>query len=46
MLDNGYNIIKEEDGHIWLYNFDYDCDTETVVNKAFEVFKILNTIEG
>ena len=46
MLDNGYNIIKEEDGHIWLYNFDYDCDTETVVNKVFEVFKILNTIEG
>ena len=46
MLDNGYNIIKEEDGHIWLYNFDYDCDTETIVNKAFEVFKILNTIEG
>lgn len=45
MLDNGYNIIKEEDGHIWLFNFDYDCDTETVVNKAFEVFKILNTIE-
>jgi hypothetical protein len=32
--ENGYKIKEEENGHIWLYKFDYDCLIDKVVERA------------
>lgn len=44
LIEKGYNIIEEENSHVWLYKFDYDCNVEEIVNKSVEIFNLLKSI--
>lgn len=45
LRENEKDILEETDGHIYLYNFDYNCSIIDVVNKAREILDLLEKIK-
>ena len=45
LIENGVNIISENDNHKWIAKYDYDSSIEEIVEKTIEIYKILETIK-
>jgi len=37
---NGFNIVEEENNHLWLYKFDYDYELEKIADIYLKVLKV------
>ena len=44
LIKNKYTIVEEINNHVYLYNLDYSCDIDDVVDKTKEIYDLVNNI--
>ena len=45
MLNQSGFSFDEENNHLWLFEYDYNCDTQIIVEKTEKIYKLLENIE-
>lgn len=45
MLNQSGFSFDEENNHLWLFEYNYNCDTQIIVEKAEKIYKLLENIE-